>query len=183
MLSWGWRIPFLLAAGTAVLGYFMRRGLPEPKAFLAAARAERAAAAAAATEAPATDGGVTASVSIASPADAKAGKGAVAAADSSVGAGDAEDAVDGEAGALSALRGNCHSKVRAREGWCGPGARGGGYKPNPSEGLCPNPGPMHADARCRWDPGAGPHAAHAAQLLGGPLHPHLLRGLVRRRRH
>ena len=41
MLIWGWRIPFLLAAGTAVLGYFLRRGLPEPKAFLAAARAEK----------------------------------------------------------------------------------------------------------------------------------------------
>lgn len=41
MQVWGWRIPFLLAFGTALLGYWMRLGMPEPKAFLAAARAEK----------------------------------------------------------------------------------------------------------------------------------------------
>jgi MFS family permease len=42
MLVWGWRIPFLLAFFTAVLGFVLRLGMPEPKAFLAAARAEKA---------------------------------------------------------------------------------------------------------------------------------------------
>jgi len=41
MLIWGWRIPFCLAFGTAILGYWLRAGLPEPKAFLNAARAEK----------------------------------------------------------------------------------------------------------------------------------------------
>lgn len=41
MQVYGWRIPFLLAFGTAVLGYWLRAGLPEPKTFLAAARAEK----------------------------------------------------------------------------------------------------------------------------------------------
>lgn len=41
MLVWGWRIPFLLAFCTAILGYYLRSGLPEPKAFLRAARAEK----------------------------------------------------------------------------------------------------------------------------------------------
>ena len=41
MLIWGWRIPFILASLTAILGYFLRRGMPEPAAFLAAARAEK----------------------------------------------------------------------------------------------------------------------------------------------
>lgn len=59
MQVWGWRIPFLLAFSTALLGYFMRRGMPEPKAFLAAARAEKeeeAASAAADGESPKVDG-------------------------------------------------------------------------------------------------------------------------------
>lgn len=41
MQVYGWRIPFLLAFCTAVLGYWLRAGLPEPKTFLAAARAEK----------------------------------------------------------------------------------------------------------------------------------------------
>lgn len=41
MQVWGWRIPFCLAFGTAILGFYMRKGLPEPKAFLNAARAEK----------------------------------------------------------------------------------------------------------------------------------------------
>ena len=45
LLIYGWRIPFLLAFGTAMLGFVLRRGMPEPKAFLAAARAEKEAAA------------------------------------------------------------------------------------------------------------------------------------------
>lgn len=43
MLVWGWRIPFLLAFLTAILGFVLRLGMPEPKAFLAAARAAKAA--------------------------------------------------------------------------------------------------------------------------------------------
>ena len=38
MLEWGWRIPFMCAAATAVLGAALRRSMPEPKAFLKAAR-------------------------------------------------------------------------------------------------------------------------------------------------
>lgn len=41
MQVWGWRIPFLLAFFTALLGFYLRMGLPEPKAFLHAARAEK----------------------------------------------------------------------------------------------------------------------------------------------
>ncbi|PSC68521.1 Alpha-ketoglutarate permease isoform B [Micractinium conductrix] len=41
LLVWGWRIPFLLAFVTALLGYYLRAGLPEPKAFLNAQRAEK----------------------------------------------------------------------------------------------------------------------------------------------
>lgn len=41
MLIWGWRIPFVLATFTAVLGIWMRRGMPEPHAFLHAARAQK----------------------------------------------------------------------------------------------------------------------------------------------
>lgn len=41
MQVWGWRIPFCLAFLTAILGYWLRAGLPEPKTFLAAARAEK----------------------------------------------------------------------------------------------------------------------------------------------
>ncbi|KAI8467401.1 MAG: major facilitator superfamily domain-containing protein [Monoraphidium minutum] len=57
MLNWGWRVPFLCASATALLGAFLRRGMPEPHAFLAAARAarleaERAAAGGAAPAAP-----------------------------------------------------------------------------------------------------------------------------------
>ncbi|KAL4447988.1 hypothetical protein ABPG75_005207 [Micractinium tetrahymenae] len=40
MQVWGWRIPFCLAFAAAILGYWLRRGLPEPKTFLAAARSE-----------------------------------------------------------------------------------------------------------------------------------------------
>jgi hypothetical protein len=43
MFEWGWRIPFLLAAFSAVLGYFMRRGMPEPTTFLEAYAKDRAA--------------------------------------------------------------------------------------------------------------------------------------------
>jgi hypothetical protein len=32
MQTFGWRIPFLCASLTSALGYFMRRGLPEPAA-------------------------------------------------------------------------------------------------------------------------------------------------------
>jgi hypothetical protein len=42
MLEWGWRIPFLCASATALLGAVLRRGMPEPKAFLNAARKLRA---------------------------------------------------------------------------------------------------------------------------------------------
>ena len=42
MLRWGWRVPFLCAFATALLGAFLRRGMPEPHAFLTAARAARA---------------------------------------------------------------------------------------------------------------------------------------------
>lgn len=42
MLEYGWRIPFALAYCTAILGFFLRRGLPEPHSFLAAARREKA---------------------------------------------------------------------------------------------------------------------------------------------
>lgn len=42
MLIWGWRIPFLCAFVTAILGFVLRLGMPEPHAFLAAARAEKA---------------------------------------------------------------------------------------------------------------------------------------------
>lgn len=38
---WGWRIPFFLAFFTALLGFWLRRGMPEPHAFLEAARRER----------------------------------------------------------------------------------------------------------------------------------------------
>ncbi|GBF92045.1 hypothetical protein Rsub_04392 [Raphidocelis subcapitata] len=38
MLEWGWRVPFLAAFGTALIGAVLRRGMPEPHAFLAAAR-------------------------------------------------------------------------------------------------------------------------------------------------
>lgn len=41
MQVWGWRIPFLLAFGTAILGFYLRSSLPEPKAFLRAARLEK----------------------------------------------------------------------------------------------------------------------------------------------
>ncbi|KAL4444980.1 hypothetical protein ABPG77_004030 [Micractinium sp. CCAP 211/92] len=41
MQVWGWRIPFCLAFLTAMLGYWLRRGLPEPKTFLAAVRSEQ----------------------------------------------------------------------------------------------------------------------------------------------
>ena len=41
MQVWGWRIPFCLAFLTALLGFYLRAGLPEPKAFLNAARAEK----------------------------------------------------------------------------------------------------------------------------------------------
>lgn len=41
MHVWGWRIPFLCAFAAAMLGAFLRRGMPEPHAFLAAARAEK----------------------------------------------------------------------------------------------------------------------------------------------
>ena len=41
MLEWGWRIPFLCAAVTAVIGSALRRNMPEPKAFLKAARMYR----------------------------------------------------------------------------------------------------------------------------------------------
>lgn len=30
MLVWGWRIPFLLAFFTAILGFYLRLGMPEP---------------------------------------------------------------------------------------------------------------------------------------------------------
>lgn len=40
MQVWGWRVPLLLAAVTALIGYWLRTGLPEPKTFLIAARAE-----------------------------------------------------------------------------------------------------------------------------------------------
>jgi len=39
MLEWGWRVPFLCAFAAAMLGAVLRRGMPEPHAFLAAARA------------------------------------------------------------------------------------------------------------------------------------------------
>jgi hypothetical protein len=39
MLEWGWRVPFLCAFATALLGAALRRGMPEPHAFLEAARA------------------------------------------------------------------------------------------------------------------------------------------------
>jgi MFS family permease len=39
MLEWGWRVPFLCAFATALLGAGLRRGMPEPHAFLEAARA------------------------------------------------------------------------------------------------------------------------------------------------
>lgn len=42
MLVWGWRIPFLIAFLTALLGFALRRGMPEPHAFLEAARSQRA---------------------------------------------------------------------------------------------------------------------------------------------
>lgn len=38
MLNWGWRVPFLCASATALLGAFLRKGMPEPHAFLTAAR-------------------------------------------------------------------------------------------------------------------------------------------------
>jgi MFS family permease len=38
MLAWGWRIPFLCAFVTALLGAALRSTMPEPKAFLTAAR-------------------------------------------------------------------------------------------------------------------------------------------------
>jgi hypothetical protein len=38
MLTWGWRIPFFCAFLTALLGAFLRRSMPEPHAFLTAAR-------------------------------------------------------------------------------------------------------------------------------------------------
>lgn len=41
MQVWGWRIPFCMAFVTALIGYQLRAGLPEPKAFLNAARAEK----------------------------------------------------------------------------------------------------------------------------------------------
>lgn len=41
MKIWGWRIPFILAFFTALMGYYLRRGMPEPHAFLEAARKER----------------------------------------------------------------------------------------------------------------------------------------------
>lgn len=33
LMSWGWRIPFLLSAGLIVLGFLIRRGLDEPEEF------------------------------------------------------------------------------------------------------------------------------------------------------
>lgn len=48
MQVWGWRIPFCLAFLTAILGYWLRAGLPEPKTFLAAVRSEKEGAAKAA---------------------------------------------------------------------------------------------------------------------------------------
>jgi hypothetical protein len=44
MLSWGWRVPFLCAFATALLGAALRRRMPEPHAFLEAARRAREAA-------------------------------------------------------------------------------------------------------------------------------------------
>jgi MFS family permease len=38
MLAWGWRVPFLCAFTTALLGAALRSTMPEPKAFLTAAR-------------------------------------------------------------------------------------------------------------------------------------------------
>ncbi|KAI7836371.1 hypothetical protein COHA_009764 [Chlorella ohadii] len=38
---WGWRIPFALSFVTALLGAYMRQGMPEPHAFLEAMRAAR----------------------------------------------------------------------------------------------------------------------------------------------
>jgi len=42
MLTWGWRVPFLCAFATALLGAALRRNMPEPHAFLTAARKARA---------------------------------------------------------------------------------------------------------------------------------------------
>jgi hypothetical protein len=41
MLNWGWRVPFLCAAATALLGAALRRNMPEPHAFLEAARLQK----------------------------------------------------------------------------------------------------------------------------------------------
>jgi len=40
MLVWGWRIPFIISSLTAIMGYFMRLGLPEPPAFIKAVEEE-----------------------------------------------------------------------------------------------------------------------------------------------
>ena len=43
MLEWGWRLPFLAAGVTALIGYWMRRGLPEPQTFIKAKQEDEAA--------------------------------------------------------------------------------------------------------------------------------------------
>jgi hypothetical protein len=54
MLEWGWRVPFLVAGFTAFIGYYIRRGLPEPAAFVNAKKEEQLA-----DEAEGVEGGAT----------------------------------------------------------------------------------------------------------------------------
>jgi MFS transporter, MHS family, alpha-ketoglutarate permease len=42
MAAWGWRIPFVIGAGLAVVAYWLRRRMQESHSFLAAASSERA---------------------------------------------------------------------------------------------------------------------------------------------
>jgi hypothetical protein len=56
MMEWGWRVPFLCASATALLGAALRKNMPEPHAFLSAARQQRGTSGGGSIEAPPADG-------------------------------------------------------------------------------------------------------------------------------
>lgn len=187
MEVWGWRIPFILAFFTAVLGIWMRRGMPEPHAFLEAARREGCIPSARFSQRQ---------LKLVGGASAGWGAGAGADVEASEAAGKKEEAPGSEdsqgsgadaskpepervaSGSLAKLVGAghvSHAKVRKQRLRCWGGCRGAAVQWVPS-GMRPPEGPSQPAPAA---PLAGARHASAARQLGGGGPPALLHVLVR----